>query len=254
MSRSILSSLLIVATVAASTAWAVPADSDFKRARKEGDLVLRGCALVPNATRAVITDRRFVSVRGTDALNRTDTFKLSGRFLLFACGTSDVDPTQTALFARVDELSPPVEFTFNRDDFPKIESKLRLACRSVQGWPSAFVYKTRGSDHFSPGDCRIGTAGLVILDGGSRPSSPCIEVLDSLGNVVAKLGAYYPAGSDYEYRAYACYACGSSTPYSGSTIADKARKNTGSSDIYIDTGSTCYGPINAASCKNSSSC
>lgn len=125
------------------------------------------------------------------------------------------------------------------------------ACQSVVGWPGSHIYKTRGSDHFT--DIRRNTIGVVIKPGGRGPFPGCISMVDRKGRVVAKLGLY-SKGSGWAARYYAGIGCGASTAYGGSRVASLAQSNTGSSEVYANFGSVCFGPVDASRCVNSSSC
>ena len=247
--------MLLVATIliAGSASVALSEELQFQRAKREGELVLKNCSLIDGAQRAVILNGRFVWVRGSKALAKTDKVKLGTRYSSFACAPSSSDPTKTALFARKDTTTAPVELLFTPESFPAIRSQLPFACKRIEDFPSLYVYKTLGSEDFSDSDCRRRTVGVYVRLGGERISTSCVQIRDSLGNVVAKLGSYNPPG-EYEFRGYGCYGCGRSTPYGGEQVADRARRNTGSTEIYIDAGDVCYGPLEANTCENSSQC
>jgi hypothetical protein len=124
-------------------------------------------------------------------------------------------------------------------------------CSSMVGWPSGHIYKTIGSEHFF--DVRRNTIGVVVRPGGRGPFPSCVDAIDTSGNVLARLGLY-ERGNGWEARFYAGIGCGSSTAFNGATVASKARANTGSSQIYMNFGGVCYGPIDAGSCIGSSQC
>lgn len=124
-------------------------------------------------------------------------------------------------------------------------------CGRTAKAPGSFVYKTIGSSHFN--DIRRNTIGLVIRSGGAGPFPPCIEAIDTAGNVIAKLGLY-ATGNGWAARYYAGIRCGASTPYNGAAVAERARSNTGASNIYLKFDSVCYGPIDASRCIGSSQC
>lgn len=126
-------------------------------------------------------------------------------------------------------------------------------CSRVVSWPSSFIYKTRGSEHFSPGDVRRNTAGLVLKNGAPGPYPTCVDAVATNGTVVAKLGLYQ-RGNGWAARYYAGWGCGASTAFGGSQLASRAAAASGSSSIYMKLGSTCYGPINASQCVGSSQC
>jgi len=179
------------------------------------------------------------------------------KFRSWAC-LFDESGQNNLLVARAGPNSEPVVIAISVEDFPVASGQggsantLGQKCGRTQSFPSAFIYKRVGSSHFN--DCRRNTAGLIIKAGypGSFPSSA--EVLDTRGNVRAVLGAYFPSGHEWKWRGYACWGAGKSTPFSGSKIAADARSSTGSSNVYLKLGNTCYGPIDAGRCYNSSQC
>lgn len=183
------------------------------------------------------------------------------RYTSWACDNSTQSGQDGQLYVKLTPKSTPVALDLSITDFEdKLEDDTPSApgdgidsqCTSTESLPSAFIYKTIGSHHFS--DCRRTTAGLIVKAGypGTFPSSA--EVLDTQGNVRATLGGYYPAGSDWKWRGYACWGAGKNTPYSGAKIASDAKAATGSSNVYVRLGTKCYGPIDAGKCYNSSSC
>jgi hypothetical protein len=127
------------------------------------------------------------------------------------------------------------------------------SCSSTVGWPGSHIYKTIGSTHFSPGDVRRNTIGLVIKPGGRGPFPSCIRAVDTSGKVVAQLGLY-SRNDGWAARYYAGVGCGSGTPFNGAAVASRARSNTGSSRIYLNFDGICYGPIDASTCVGSSQC
>jgi hypothetical protein len=126
-------------------------------------------------------------------------------------------------------------------------------CSAVSEFPSSHIYKILGSTHFTPNDIRRKTIGLVIKQGGVGPFPSCIDVVDTSGNIVAKMGLY-SRGDGWAARYYAGIGCGTSTPFGGSEVAGRAQAGTGNSDILFNMGSVCFGPINANECKGSSQC
>jgi hypothetical protein len=124
-------------------------------------------------------------------------------------------------------------------------------CSSVTSWPGGHIYKIIGSEHFF--DVRRNTIGIVVKPGGRGPFPGCVDAIDTKGKVVAKLGLY-ARGAGWEARYYAGVGCGSGTPFNGTSVAAKARANTGSSRIYMNFGGICYGPIEASQCIGSKQC
>ena len=109
------------------------------------------------------------------------------------------------------------------------------------------IYKTPG--------VKYGGAVSVIFRSSVSgiPFPECIQIVDVLGKVVAKLGQYHPSGG-YSARYYAGHGCGADTPLDGKEIASIVEKSTGTQDILVDFGNVCVGPIDADRCINSSAC
>jgi hypothetical protein len=133
-----------------------------------------------------------------------------------------------------------------------VRDGLEKGCAKVSGWPSGLIYKTMGSDHFSSGDPRKNTIGLIAKPGTSVFASGCTEMLDSKGNIVARFGLY-STNDGWRFRAYSAVGCGGSGE-SASSVANKALKNTSSTDVYVQFGNTCYGPIDPRQCIGSQQC
>lgn len=128
------------------------------------------------------------------------------------------------------------------------------ACTTITAWPGTHIYKTIGSTHFSPGDVRRNTIGLILKSGTKGPFPTCIEAIDTDGTMVAKLGRYAQGEREWAARYYAGIGCGTSTAFNGKGVASRAESNTGSKNIYLKFGNTCYGPIDASRCQGSSQC
>jgi hypothetical protein len=124
-------------------------------------------------------------------------------------------------------------------------------CSEIVSWPGSHIYKTIGSEHFT--DIRRNTIGVVLRPGARGPFPNCVNAIDTSGRVVAKLGLY-AQGSGWAARFYAGIGCGSATPFNGSRVASIARANTGKSQIYMNFGGVCYGPIDASRCIGSQQC
>ena len=167
-----------------------------------------------------------------------------------ACGTSDVDSSKTVLFIKKGVASTPTEHEINVADFPE-KGDIDAACGQVKSWPGNFIYKTVGSSHFSSGDPRRSTIGFIVAHGaepsGAIPS--CMSILATNGEKIGQFGVY-AYGGEYRARLYSASGCG--TPLTKSQVASKAKAQvSGDDDIYIKIGSTCYGPIDSDSCRNS---
>jgi hypothetical protein len=125
-------------------------------------------------------------------------------------------------------------------------------CKSLNPWPGSYIYKTVGSDHFT--DIRRNTVGLIMKPGApTANATSCAQVLAANGKVLISLGLY-ARGAGWAARYYSGFGCGSATPVNGNALASLARTASGSSQIIMNLGGTCYGPIEATRCINSSSC
>jgi hypothetical protein len=126
-------------------------------------------------------------------------------------------------------------------------------CSETVSWPSSHIYKTRGSEHFSPGDIRRNTVGIVLRNGARGPFPSCVEAVTRSGQVVAKLGLY-ARNDGWAARYYAGWGCGTSTAVNGSALASRASEASGSSSVYMKFEGVCYGPIDPSRCIGSSQC
>ena len=125
-------------------------------------------------------------------------------------------------------------------------------CTKLISMPSSYIYKTRGSDHFT--DIRRNTIGLILKTGAPGPyPSSCVQVMAANGKVITQLGLY-AKGAGWAARYYSGIGCGAATPVGGSAVAILARSASGSSAIIFNMDGTCYGPVEATQCANSSSC
>ncbi len=125
-------------------------------------------------------------------------------------------------------------------------------CSKVIPMPGSYIYKTRGSDHFT--DIRRTTIGLILKLGAPGPyPSSCVQVMASNGTVITQLGLY-AKGAGWAARYYSGIGCGAATPVGGSAVANLARSASGSSAIIFNMDGTCYGPVDATQCANSASC
>lgn len=125
------------------------------------------------------------------------------------------------------------------------------SCNSVQSWPGGHIYKTVGSNHFT--DVRRNTSGIILTTSARGPTPGCLTIQDSKGHVLAKMGLY-ARGAGWLARYYAGIGCGSGTPYNGSALAARARSASGSTAIYANFGTVCYGPIDPTKCIGSQQC
>ena len=237
----ILSNLILLK----QSAFAQPAQSDYKKLGNgnNASAVLTNCPLVEGVTKVKITNGgKSVSVF---TLKNRDDYNFGKKYKYFACQADGV------IYAKDAVGDAPVTFDLSLSDFPKAENNVGSACGTVRSWPGSHIYKTVGSHHFT--DIRRNTIGLILKYGASGPFPSCISVVDTKGKEVAKMGLY-AKGAGWAARYYAGVGCGGGTPFNGSSVANKAKSNTGSTKIYMDFGSTCLGPIDANQCIGSQQC
>lgn len=242
----LLLSICVLATVGSAQ------ELTFKKLKKNRNLVLRECSLIPEANRAIVL-KGGNRVRLPAQLNRKAE-PLGAKYKYFACDNSvnEFHPLHT----KVTESSTPVEFQFSEESFEENSggggAGLNAVCPNIRELSRSEIWKTRGSHHFS--DCRRNTVGFIVARGGPGVSSSCITIYNSAGREIHRLGGYFPAGFDWASRHYSCIGC-SSGGVGGSSLAALARQGTNSSEIYLKTGTnTCVRIPDANRCYNSSSC
>lgn len=244
-----ITKLLILGVSLLATAQLVFADVGVKDIKGKNRIVFGDCHAVSgiegNKDKRLTISERGGKICLRESLSR-ECYETSKNYRFWKC-ESDVLQVATA-------QAPETFVTLNlqASNFPKIKSKLALNCKKIQSWPGFFIYKVKGSHHFSPNECRRYSVAFIQTSSAYGVPSSCIDILDSKGNNVGRMGRYLPNGA-YAGRFYGCIGCAGET-LTGSMVSSRAKKNTGSSDIYIDLGTTCYGPINGGACKNSSAC
>lgn len=232
-------SILFVAQLAAQ-----PADSEFVQAQKRSTVVLENCPLFDQVTSVTVGKAGKSLALSANMKRRALNLKRTYRF--FACGTDVQGVVRIFVKAKATAQAKALRLTLK--NFPKQSAPVVSNC---QKYPGSFIYKTVGSSHFS--DVRRNTIGLILRYGAPGPYPSCVSVKDSRGNVVAKMGLY-ARGAGWAARYYAGIGCGAGTPYNGSAVASRAKKNTGSTKVNLDFGNRCYGPIEANRCIGSSQC
>lgn len=220
---------------------------DFKRYRSSGTLMLDNCNVLDGHTK--------IAIRGgyleLPSDKRLGGIRLPARFRFFGCGPDTTGAVR--LFAKRTLGGEVTQLNISMSKFRKVAGNgLEKACDKVSGWPAGLIYKTAGSDHFSAGDPRKNTIGLIAKPGTPVNASGCTDMLDSQGNVVARFGLY-SANDGWKFRVYSAAGCGGSGKYA-SSVADEAFKNTRSTDVYVKFGTTCYGPIDPRHCIGSQQC
>lgn len=220
---------------------------DFKRYKSSKTLILDNCDVLEGHTR--------IAIRGgylelpTD--KRLGAIKLPVRFRFFGCGIDSTGAVK--LFGKRTLSGEATQLNISLSQFKQVvRSGLENVCDKVSGWPSGLIYKTIGSDHFSAGDARKNTIGLIAKPGAPVFASGCTEMLDSQGNVVARFGLY-STNDGWKFRAYSAVGCGGTGKYA-SSVANEALKNTRTADVYVKFDNTCYGPIDPRRCIGSQQC
>lgn len=175
-------------------------------------------------------------------------FKLPNTYKLGACGKINLEALNDSFFGKADAEAEAEQSDVTSDSLVSTKGIVGRQCRRIiTSFPSALIYKTPG--------VKYGGAVSVIFHDGVEgiPFPQCIQIVDVLGKVVAKLGYYHPAG-EYAARYYAGHGCGSDTPLDGDEIANIVDQTTGTQDVLIDFGTVCVGPIEADECINSRAC
>ena len=223
-----------------------PEGVTFRRVSGTNTLTLRNCPLVAGISRVYVTGAgQYLQLPSTI---QRGAYELARRYNYFACADPEGDGSY-AVYAKIRMYRKTFKYAPALSSFPR--SAISRHCAVRRSFPSGLIYKTEGSGHFCPNDCRCHTIGLIATFSSSVNGPGRIEVRDTMGNSVGALGMYAYGGL-YRWRAYACIA---GTPSrDGGAIASLARANTGSKNVWFDFGTTCYGPVPADVCIGSSQC
>jgi hypothetical protein len=224
------------------------ASADTKDIKGKNRIVFGDCHAV-SGIEGKQDKRLTISERGSkiclrETLNR-ECYETGTNYRFWQC---EDDVLQAATAQDPDNF---VTLDLSASDFPKIKSKLAQECKNIVSFPGSFIYKVVGSKHISPSDCRRHSVAFV-QNSSIYGTHSCVTIRDSLGNAVGEMGRYYPNGH-YAARYYGCAGCSNET-LTGGMVSSRARAKTGNTNIYIDMGTTCVGPINGGACKNSSGC
>lgn len=220
-----------------------PEGVEFSEIQGRRRLALNNCPLVEGVTKVYVTDQgRYIQLPPS---NKRGPYKLARRQKFFAC--ADRGDGQFAIFTKGRADGQVTRYDLTLSDFPG--NSIDAACSSIRSWPGSLIYKTIGSPHFY--DCRRNTIGVIAKYGFSGPYPSRIDLLDIQGNNVGSV-VLYARGGEYAARWYACI--GGAPARNGRAVADLARRNTGSSNVYFDFGNICFGPVPADKCINSKQC
>ena len=217
----------------------------FRRLSNRRRVILKDCPVVERYTRVLV--RRGGVFLPRKARRGQARIRRSIRFV--AC-SSDGNGGAVLLGRERRDSTTTVTIPLSLRSFS--QNAVSSQCRSIETWPRWLIYKTIGSHHFSSGDPRRWTAGL-IGNGAPVDAGSCVDMLDSSGKVVAKFGRFLP-DNQYSFRTYTATGCGGSSGKRAPEIASEARSNSGKTDVYIKLGNSCYGPIDPQRCYNSSQC
>ena len=163
-------------------------------------------------------------------------------YLLFICLQS------ASLFAGIAEAD--VSAAYSKKVL--VKRSLASACKSQRSLSGGEIWKSRQSPHIPTSDRRKFSTALIYTRSARAPSGSCLSVLDSKGKEIHKLGIYARGESLYSARFYGGAGCGDAK--SPSTIAALAKRNTGNTNVYIDTGSVCLKIPDPRQCYNSVGC
>ncbi len=136
---------------------------------------------------------------------------------------------------------------------PEDVQGLGKVCKSVRDIKSCEVWKARASHDIPYTDSRKRSTTFIGRRGCGTRVSSCIPVYDSNGEEIHSLGNYPNRISDYDFRAYGGYACGDGMSSSG--LASLARRNTGSSEVFLkDSSGNCIRIPDPSRCYYSTEC
>lgn len=194
---------------------------------------------------AVLVRNRYV----LSDLFRGGKVNLDGKYTNVACADTDgdgKDEITATVLGRTFTYSPILATATTNRAFSKV-------CKNVRGLLRGEIYKSIASHHISPGDPRAASTSFITLRSTTPPRSSCLSGYDKKGNLIHKLGQYYPTGVAYSSRFYGGAGCGDRK--SPRTIAAIAKKNTGSVEMYLTSGTgNCAKVPDPTKCYNSSGC
>jgi hypothetical protein len=129
--------------------------------------------------------------------------------------------------------------------------RLSSVCTRVRSLSRGEIYKSIASKHIN--DQRASSTSFITLRSTGAPKNNCLYVYDKAGNLIHKMGRYFPTGTEYSSRYYGGHGCGDLK--TASAVASAATSNSGSPAGYITSGTgNCAFIPNMRSCFNSSAC
>ena len=174
----------------------------------------------------------------------SESIKFPERVTKFSCTDTDADGKDEITYKKLNRVN----------SFQVIKPKaLSAVCKNIRSLVSSEIWKSRASQHISPGDARAASTSFIVLRGTGRPRSNCLRGYAANGSLVHMLGEYSPSGAKYSARFYGGHGCGDKA--SPSTVRARAIKNGGSPSIYITSGTgNCARIPDPSQCYNSSGC
>lgn len=171
--------------------------------------------------------------------------KLDARYKQVSCSDTDGDGIDEVIVRsrtkQVAFAAPPVTKARN----------LRKVCKNIRSLYRGEIYKSIASHHIN--DQRKSSTSFITLRNTRAPAKNCLYGFDKNGTLVHKLGRYFPTGVKYSSRYYGGHGCGDLK--SAALVAAIARRNSGSPEIYITSGTgNCARVADANRCYNSSGC
>lgn len=126
---------------------------------------------------------------------------------------------------------------------------LNSVCKSIRELRSGEIYKHIASSHISPADPRRFSTSFITVRGVGAPTLSCLEMYDSNGKAIHRIGRYFPTGSSYSSRFYGGAGCG--TGESPSILSSRSKRKA----VYLKvTPKTCVRIPSVTRCFNSSAC
>lgn len=114
---------------------------------------------------------------------------------------------------------------------------LEERCPTINTKFKRLLWKSESSGHIPNGDSRTGGCTFIYGLGSNAPGAgrSCLAIYDGEGTQIGKLGRYaLNNGKAYKERYYTGTGC--APKLNCSTLSRRARKNTGSSTVYVGTG------------------
>lgn len=132
-----------------------------------------------------------------------------------------------------------------------VDRALRSVCRAVRSLYRGEIWKSIASKHIA--DRRSQSTSFITLRSTLAPRFNCLNGYDSNGNLIHRLGRYFPTGAAYSSRFYGGHGCGDGQR--ASVVSARARRQTGKTGLYLTSGTgNCALIPDPSKCYNSSAC